>query len=461
MIGVDSSTQSCKVVVRDLGTGEVVRSATAPHPPGTEVDPEAWWTALDQALDEADGLGDDVRAIGVAGQQHGMVTLDDDGCVVRPALLWNDTRSAGAASALVEELGPQGWADAVGSVPVASFTVTKLRWLAEHEPSVAARVAAVCLPHDWLTWRLRATSALDELTTDRGDASGTGYWSPSTGQYRHDLLERAFGRMLGVPGVATPWAAIGETPSGVVVSAGTGDNMAAALALRARPGDVVVSLGTSGVVSAVSTHPTADPSGIVAGFADAAGNFLPLACTLNGAPVFSKVASLLGADLDDFAEFATTAPPGAEGLVLVPYFEGERTPNLPNAHAQLHGMTLANTTPANIARATIEGILCGLADALDVLVALGVTAERVLLVGGGARSAAVQDIAAAIFDLDVHVPTASEYVAEGAALQAAAALTGEPPPWPEPPANVIEAAPAGFVRDQYREAAEQVMKAAQ
>src|SRR5690242_14649315 len=188
--GVDSSTQSCKVLVVDADSGDVVREGRAAHPDGTEVAPAAWWSAYEQAVAAAGGL-DDVEAVAVGGQQHGMVCLDESGAVVRDALLWNDTRSAGAAHELVAELGgPDAWAQAVGSVPVASFTVTKLRWLAHHEPDAARRTAAVCLPHDWLTWRLRGTGDLADLVTDRGDASGTGYWSTVTGEYRRDLLER-------------------------------------------------------------------------------------------------------------------------------------------------------------------------------------------------------------------------------------------------------------------------------
>ncbi|NUR30003.1 MAG: xylulose kinase, partial [Catenulispora sp.] len=201
--GIDSSTQSCKVVVRDADTGELVRTGTAPHPEGTEVHPAAWWDALCQAVATAGGLGD-VSALSIAAQQHGMVCLDADGSVVRPALLWNDTRSARAAEELVGELGAKEWAEAVGTVPVASFTATKLRWVAEHEPEKAARTAAVCLPHDWLTWRLTDGRDISTLTTDRSDASGTGYWSPATGEYRADLLQRAFGREPLVPRVLGP-----------------------------------------------------------------------------------------------------------------------------------------------------------------------------------------------------------------------------------------------------------------
>src|SRR5690349_11234566 len=164
--GVDSSTQSCKVVVRDAETGRLVREGRASHPDGTEVHPSHWWSALQSALADAGGL-DDVAALSVGGQQHGMVCLDDAGEVVREALLWNDTRSAAAAADLTAELGAQEWAERIGLVPVASFTITKLRWLAQHEPGNAKRTAAVCLPHDWLTWRLRGTGDLADLVTDR------------------------------------------------------------------------------------------------------------------------------------------------------------------------------------------------------------------------------------------------------------------------------------------------------
>jgi len=222
--GIDSSTQSCKVVVRDAATGALVRHGRAAHPDGTEVDPRAWVTALHQATQQAGGLGD-VAAVSVGGQQHGMVCLDEAGHVVRPALLWNDTRSAQAAADLVEELGgPARWAQAVGSVPLAAFTVSKLRWLAEHEPDNAARTEAVCLPHDWLTWQLTGSADLGALVTDRGDASGTGYWSPATGQYRPDLLRAALGRDAAVPRVLGPAEAAGSTLAGCLLGPGTGDN---------------------------------------------------------------------------------------------------------------------------------------------------------------------------------------------------------------------------------------------
>ncbi|MFF0874549.1 xylulokinase [Micromonospora aurantiaca (nom. illeg.)] len=448
--GVDSSTQSCKVVVRDAETGALVRQGRAPHPPGTEVDPYAWWEALRAAVAEAGGLGD-VAAVSVGGQQHGMVCLDTSGEVVRPALLWNDTRSADAARELVEEAGGgetgrRFWAEATGAVPVASFTATKLRWLARHEPDNADRVAAVCLPHDWLTWRLAGEPGLDALRTDRGDASGTGYWSPRTGEYRLDLLERAFGRRPKVPVVLGPAEVAGHLdpavfgggaasgaagPSGgpVLLGPGTGDNAAAALGAGAGPGDVVVSIGTSGTVFAVADTPAADSTGAVAGFADATGRYLPLVCTLNAARVLDAAATLLGVDLDRLGELALSAPPGADGLVLVPYLEGERTPDRPHATGELKGLTLHTSTPAHLARAAVEGMLCGLADGLDALIAQGARADRIILVGGGARSEAVRRIAPQVFGRPVVVPPPGEYVADGAARQAAwVALGGDTPP---------------------------------
>jgi len=457
--GVDSSTQSCKIVVRDAESGALVRSGSASHPEGTSVDPAAWETAFHQAAAAAGGL-DDVAALAVSGQQHGMVCLDEDGAVVRDALLWNDLRSAPDAADLIAELpgGAQAWADATGLVPVASFTVTKLRWLARAEPANAARTAAVCLPHDWLTWRLAGARSLDALTTDRSDASGTGYWSGTEGRYREDLLELAFGRRPQLPAVRAPHEPAGTTPAGAVLGAGTGDNAGAALGLGAQPGDVVVSIGTSGVLCAVSEVPTADATGLVAGFSDATGRYLPLLATLNAARVLDATARLLGVDHDEFSRLALSAPPGADGLVLVPYLEGERTPNLPDATGSLLGATLANLTRAHLARAAVEGLLCGLADALDALRACGVPVERALLIGGGARSAAVQRIAPLVLDLPVVVPPAGEFVADGAARQAAWALAGstEPPEW-APASEPVRFEPdassrAGTVRERYGEA---------
>lgn len=454
--GVDSSTQSCKVVVVDATTGVIVRSGRAPHPDGTEVDPWAWWAALQAAIADAGGL-DDVAAISIAGQQHGMVVLDAEGRVIRDALLWNDTRSAQAADQLAAE-----FPDIVrrtGSRPVASFTATKLRWLRDAEPENAARVAAVALPHDWLTWRLRGFGPenpdLGELVTDRSDASGTSYWGPAG--YDTELLAAAVRRtnegdpLPIVPRVLEPDAWVPGSPSFVHlrVGAGAGDNAGAALGLGAVSGDVVVSIGTSGTVFAVTDQPTLDESGAVAGFADASGNWLPLVATLNAARVLDAIGQLLGVDHHELGKLALKGRAGAGGLVLQPYFEGERTPNLPDATATLFGMTLASTTREDLARAAIEGMLCGLADGLDALRRAGVTARRILLIGGAAQNPAVWTIAAQVFDVPVVVPEPGEYVALGAAAQAAWALTGERPQWQRP----VVAEPAvdtrSVIREQY------------
>ncbi|WP_442574654.1 xylulokinase [Microbacterium sp. F51-2R] len=426
VMGVDSSTQSCKVVITDAATGAVVRQGRATHPEGTEVDPAAWWVALQAAIGEAGGL-DGVAAWAVGGQQHGMVALDADGRVIRPALLWNDTRSAGAAADLIAEFGAEQLAERTGLVPVASFTITKLRWLRDHEPDNAARVAAVALPHDWLTWRLRGFGpagesprgpVIEELVTDRSDASGTGYWNPETGGYDRELLVAALGHDAILPRVLAPQEWV-EDEAGRRVGPGAGDNAGAALGLGAGPGDVVVSIGTSGTVFAVSEKRTIDPSGTVAGFADADGHFLPLVATLNAARVLDAIARVLGVDHAELSRLALAAQPGAAGLSLVPYFEGERTPNLPDATASLTGMTLASTTRENLARAAVEGMLSGLGAGLEALRGLGVPLERALLVGGGAQSEAVRAIAPEVLGIPVAVPEPGEYVALGAARQAA------------------------------------------
>jgi len=482
--GVDTSTQSCKIVVRDAETGRLVRSGTAKHPDGTSIDPRHWWDAFLAASKEAGGL-DDVAAIAVGGQQHGLVALDAEGRVVRDAILWNDTRSAPAAEDLIAELGDgdrdagaQAWADAVGSVLVASLTVTKLRWLRDAEPENAARVAAVALPHDWLTWRIAGYGPegesplgprLDRLVTDRSDASGTGYYDAEAdggaGAYRPDLLRLALGRddvalprVLGPAesgGVAHASVAGADVAGGALLGPGAGDNAAAALALGLAPGDIAISIGTSGVVSAVAPARTADGSGAINGFADATGNALMLAVTLNAARVLDAARSVLDVDVHRLADLALAAPAGADGLVLVPYLEGERTPNRPDATGTLHGVRLATSTREHLARAYVEGMLCGLADGLDALRAQGVPIERVMVIGGAAQSPAVQQVATQVFGLAIGVPEPGEYVADGAARQAAWVLAAADaagaaaPGWSTTIATTLDADPRPLVREQY------------
>ena len=446
VLGVDSSTQSTKVEVRDADSGALVASGHAPHPPTTpprsEQDPEAWWSALQTAIAAAGTP--DVAAIAVAGQQHGMVVLDADGNVVRPAKLWNDTESAPDAGWLIKQLGSaQAWADACGSVPVAALTITKLSWLHRSEPDAWARLARVCLPHDWLTYRLTGA-----FVTDRGDASGTGYFDPAHGEYRTDLLaivDKDADWTPRLPTVLGPLESAGMHAD-AVVAPGTGDNMAAALGIGLAPGDVAISLGTSGTVYAVSDTPTHDGSGAVAGFADATGRFLPLVCTLNATKVTDAVARLLGVAYDELDALALAAT--GDGPVLVPYFDGERVPNLPDATGTLAGLR-SDVTREQVARAAFEGVVCGLLDGLDALTSAGVaTGGRLVLVGGGARSNAYRQLLGDLSGRSVHVATEPEPVAAGACVQAAAVLQGRMPDWSFGAATTVE--PREIDRDAIR-----------
>ena len=450
--GVDSSTQSVKVVIRDADTGELVRQGRATHPDGTEVDPVHWLNGLNTAISDANGI-EDVSAISIAGQQHGMVALNSDGNVIRNALLWNDVRSADAAESLNREAGGDiEIAKKVGSKLVASFTAAKLRWLADHEPENASKTVSVALPHDWLSWQIQGGKDFTKLFTDRSDASGTGYFDPTTSQYRQEIIELALGknRQLQLPRIVAASEFGGVTQKGIPIAAGAGDNAAAALGLQAQPGDVVVSLGTSGTAFAVSQTPTHDSSGSVAGFADATGRFLPLVCTLNAARILDAACQMLGKTHDEIGQLALSAEPGAHGLTLLPYFEGERTPNRPNATGVLSGMNINNSNPADIARAMIEGMLSGLADAVDSLVALGVKVERILLIGGAAKNPAVPVIASSLFGREVLVPPIGEYVANGAAKQAAWALLGQMPQWDLGNVQHQTSAPTPGVMEKYR-----------
>jgi len=450
VLGIDSSTQSTKALLVDTDTGAVVDERRAPHPDGSEVDPRHWLEALDATASDLLPRAD---AVAVGGQQHGMVALDERGDVVRDALLWNDTRSAPQAEQLTAELGgPAAAARRIGSVPVASFTATKLRWMAEHEPENAARTHRVLLPHDYVTRALSADQAL--FATDRGDASGTGYFDPQANAWAPELAERAIGHPIELPTLASaPNAVVGRTRGGAVIAAGTGDNMAAALGLGLGPGEVSLSIGTSGVAAMVSPVPTADPTGLVTGFADASGHFLPLACTINAARILDTTRLLLGVDHAGLDALALASVAGAHGLTMLPYLDGERTPSRPYATGTLAGLT-SRTSREDLARAAVEALLCSLADAVAFLeAATGVTAQRIVLIGGGARSEAVRLIAPAVLGRPVEVPPPAEYVALGAARQAAWALSGdrEPPAWRPAGTRIHEADPTPEVLDRYRE----------
>jgi len=436
-MGVDSSTQSTKVELRRLDDGGLVASGRAVHPsttpPRSEQHPDAWVGALEEAMAQCRAQIPlaDVAALAVAGQQHGLVVLGADDRPLRPAKLWNDTESAAEAASLVRDAGARFWADSCGSVPVASFTITKLAWLAAHEPDVFGRVSRVLLPHDYLTWWLTGS-----FVTDRGDASGTGWWSPTDEAWDVALLGRVAPGVdwtERLPEILAPDAVVGPVRSdrasdlgvspAAVVAPGTGDNMAAALGLGLGPGDLALSFGTSGTAYAVSPTSTADPTGAVAGFADATGNFLPLVCTLNAMKVTDAMAALLDVDHEAFDRLARSAPPGASGLTLVPYFDGERTPNRPDATGSLVGLRSGVSRP-DLARAAVEGVVCGLLEGADALTTAGVDTEtgRVAMIGGGTRSQAYRDSVAGLVQRPVVIPAADELVALGACVQAAMAL---------------------------------------
>ncbi|SBT88400.1 xylulokinase [Streptomyces sp. DI166] len=445
--GLDSSPEFTRIVVCDADTGAVLRQGYAPHPVEgrpSDVDPQAWLLSLGEAA--GGGLLEGVQAIGVSSQQNAVVPLDAQGNTTRPAMVGGDKRAQVAAADLIDALGGrEAWAQAVGCVPQAAQPVTKLRWLSKTEPDNAMRTAVLMQAHDWLVWQLLGRPV--RRTTDRGGASGTGYWSAATGTYRTDLVELALGHPAMLPEVIGPADAAGTTPEGLLISAGTGETMAAAFGLGLGLGDAVVSLGASGSVMAVHSEALFDPSGTITTLADATGMHLPVVTTLNAVRTLRGTAELLGVpDLESLSELAMKSTPGAHGLVLLPYLEGERTPNLPHTAGTLAGLRREAMRPEHLARAAFEGMLCGLADALDVLRGRGVAVRRVFLLGAAAELPAVQASAPSLFGAQVVVPQPADYAAIGAARQAAWALGASqgtldariPPAWQGASAQVLE-----------------------
>jgi xylulokinase len=437
--GVDSSTQSCTVELRDAADGHLLGSARSPHPPTSppvsEQDPHTWWRALELALAEALGtaglVAGDVDAISVAAQCHGLVMLDAHDRVLRPVKLWNDTTSSPQAAALVQDLGAAGWADSVGSVPTAAFTITKLAWIAQHEPAHLDHLAKVLLPHDYLTYRLTGVAA-----TDRSEASGTGYYAAHTGAYVVEHLERWVRPDLPwadlLPTVLAPSAAAGRASTAdaralglrpdVVVGAGAGDQHAGALGIGLAPRQVLYSLGTSGVVMTTSPDPVHDPSAWVDGVADAAGGWLPLMCSLNSAKVTDTMARLLGVDHAELTRLALAAPRRTDRAVLAAYLDGERSPDRPDARGVLAGLR-SDTTREELALAAYEGVVLGLVRGHDAIRAAGAPADgAVIATGGGARSLAYRQVLADTLGRPVETRDVDEATARGAAVQAAAVL---------------------------------------
>jgi xylulokinase len=427
--GIDCSTQSTKVVVVEVDTGRIIAEGRGEHEVvfaegnRAETDPHVWWHALVQAF-EATGMADRVDAVAVGGQQHGLVIVDEAGEPLRPAMLWCDLRSAPQAEALVERLGgAQAAASLTGSLPIASFTAPKWAWVREHEPDVADRAAGVRLPHDWLTEQLT-----DRAVTDRGDASGTAWWSPAEGRYLPEVLAHpdiALDPAM-LPDVLAPDQIAGEVTAqaaaalglrpGIPVGPGTGDNAAAALGLGIAPGEPVISLGTSGTAYLRADRPSADPSGAIAGFADATGAHLPLVCVQNCTLAIDAMTRLLGLDRDDVAD--------RTGVVVLPYLEGERTPYLPHATGSVVGLR-PDTPPQELLLATYQGVAATLLAGMDLLPDIDPTAP-LTLIGGGARGRTWQRIVRELSGRPVSIPEQTELVAIGAAVQAAGIVTDQP-----------------------------------
>lgn len=423
--GVDSSTQSTKLVVVDALSGDLVHSAAAPHPEGTEVWPQRWWDALGAA---GGRTLTEPRALSVTSQQHTTILLDHRDQVLRPAILWNDLRAMGSGADLVRELGRERWLGSPGLLPDSAHPVSKLRWLREHEPEIAAEARTVLLPHDWLTWSL--LERRNPPTTDRSDASSTGYWSVAREDYDEDLLQHSFGRGVVTPEVLPPDAVAGVSARGMLVGAGSGDNAATHLALASEIGDMVLSVGTSATVSMRSAAPVLDPTGRIDSMADARSGAIPIIAMLNGARVLVATANMLGITPARLDRLAAHAEPTAGGVVMLPYLDGERNPPRQEGGGALLGISRPALTPEVIARACVLGLACAIAEAVDSLSQATGEPRRLLLVGGGARSRALRQALADLTGRTIHTAPDREHAAIGAARQAAWALTGTLPRWP-------------------------------
>ena len=438
-LGIDCGTQGTKALVLDSDTGQVLGLGSAPHTliqgehGRREQDTEQWLNALahatGQALAQANVNGQHIRGISVSGQQHGLVLLDANDQVLRPAKLWCDTQSTPENNQLLDWLGGEsGCLERMGLVIAPGYTVSKLLWTREHHPQIFAKIAHILLPHDylnhWLTGR---------LCSEYGDASGTGYFNVKTRQWdlgilRHidpgGRLERALPELIESHqpvGTLRPEVAqlLGLNPQAVVASGG-GDNMLGAIGTgNIEPGIITMSLGSSGTVYAFDQQPQTRPDASVAGFCSSTGGWLALICTLNLTTTTSAVRELLSLSLNYFNTLAGQAPIGAEGVSMLPFLNGERVPALPDATGSIQGLTLTTMTPANVCRAALEGTTYGLRYGLDLLRANGVQSQTIRLVGGGSKSPLWQQLVADIMNTPVICTEQSEAAALGAAIQAA------------------------------------------
>ena len=440
VVGVDSSTQSCTVELRDADSGELIATGRAPHqpthPPVSEQRTADWWAAFEQALHAACAAGGvdpaGIAAISVGAQCHGLVALGSQDQELRPVKLWNDTTSAPDVERLVGERPQSSWVHEVLLPLNPALTIAKLAWLSRNEPETLHRIRKLMVPHDWLTFQLTG-----EHVTDRSDASGTGYYSAPDGTFRADLLrehvaadldwESAFPRVLGPDDPAgTVLPAVARRlglRDGVVVGAGGGDQHLAAVGMGLRPGEVAFSLGTSGVVLTPADLP-ASRNWSVDYVCDATGGYLPLICTLNCTKVTDRFAYLLGVDLPELDRLAMSLPLG-DGPVLLPYLDGERTPSRPGAAGVLAGLH-SDTTREELAKAAYDGVVQGMVRGMETLQSLVGTSitNRVLAVGGGARSLAYRQFIADRCGRPVLTVGAPEATARGACIQAAAVLHG-------------------------------------
>ena len=436
-IGLDSGTQSTRAVLVDGGTGRVLASRSAAYDilpsdvPGTkEQDPSDWVRAATDVIagvlgEAAPDAGGRVAGIGISGQQHGFVPLDAAGRVIRPAKLWCDTSTAPQCETLIGRLGGLPRAiERIGNGIPPGFTASKILWLKEHEPDHYARLATVLLPHDYLAFWLTGRAHMEW-----GDASGTALMDVRTRRWCDEAVAAIDpGLASKLPALAHPREAAGVVQPDVarrfglrgdVVVSGSGDNMMGAIGTgNVTDGTVTASLGTSGTIYACSRQPIVDPAGEVAAFCDATGQWLPLVCTMNVTVATEMVRRLFGLDHAALSAAAASVEAGAEGLLLIPFFEGERTPNVPDGTGVWIGVRPRTSTAGHMARAAMEGATLGLNYGLNRLRALGLSPREIRLTGGGSRSAVWRQIAADVFDCPVVCPAGEEGAAYGAALHA-------------------------------------------
>ncbi|MGE8416181.1 MAG: xylulokinase [Pseudomonas sp.] len=438
-LGIDCGTQGTKALILDsqsgtvLGRGAALHSLISDASGRREQDPAQWLqactTAIRQALQAAGVDGRNVLGIGVCAQQHGLVLLDDQGRVLRPAKLWCDTQSSAENQRLLDWLGgEQGSLERLGLAIAPGYTVSKLLWTQEQHPELFQRIARILLPHDYLNFWLTGRCA-----SEYGDASGSGYFDVRRRDWDRALLahidpsgrlEQALPPLLEAHqpvGQILPEIArqLGINPAAQVASGG-GDNMLGAIGTgNIQPGIITMSLGSSGTVYAYASQPLVSPEPALASFCSSSGGWLALICTMNLTNATTLVRELLGLDLATFNQRLAQAPIGAEGLCLLPFFNGERVPALPHAQGSLQGMTLDNLTQANLCRAVVEGTTFGLRYGLDLLRSAGLQSRNIRLIGGGSKSPLWRQVVADIMVTPVVCTREAEAAALGAAIQAA------------------------------------------